>query len=218
MPDLYPIARSDVPLELKPHVDALVWNLLAIGAAPKWFRAALELYRLADAKLWADHAQQVRDPHKLAVRWICMACLDGAMQVYHGRKALDGISQTLRDLPKLKEAVDHQALRGVRRQFDTDFPNWEVLRHAVSHSSELGMTAAAFAANAAIQHVDSTTGIGERSVGMRTSGSTLLMSIGGQNYSYDLSEENLQKLIAYRVEIRRILAAPNLYFSMKKVT
>jgi len=69
--------------------------------------------------------------------WQLIACRDGAMTIYHFAKAMDGANTWAKTCPTMSPLIDHAHLKNAFKLLGSYFANFEAVRHAVAHSSEL---------------------------------------------------------------------------------
>ena len=70
------------------------------------------------------------------------------MTIYHFGRTLRHLRAALGSCPTVNSLVDPQSLRLVSRKFEARFPDFERLRHAIAHSSDLWKNVASFTRNA----------------------------------------------------------------------
>jgi hypothetical protein len=74
--------------------------------------------------------------------WQKMAARDGALTIYHFGKTIDAIWQSLPSCPALMTLVNESALRQASKEFRTNFPRYEAIRHVIGHTAEFSATPA----------------------------------------------------------------------------
>jgi hypothetical protein len=78
--------------------------------------------------------------HDVLASWLPIAGRDAAMAIYHFGIAAEGVRRTLGMCPTLRGTVLHPELRQAIRGFNSDFPTYEKIRHAVAHAAEKDKT------------------------------------------------------------------------------
>jgi hypothetical protein len=72
--------------------------------------------------------------------WPVIAARDGALSIYHFRRTIDGIDETLARTPSLAGMVDAAARKSARKMFQAAFPDFTNVRDAVAHSGDKSRT------------------------------------------------------------------------------
>lgn len=75
-------------------------------------------------------------------RWDDMAGREAAMTIFHYGETFKAIRSGLRNNPTLLANANHASLRSAARQFDKEFPNADIGRHAAGHRGEFSATLA----------------------------------------------------------------------------
>ena len=121
--------------------SSLVRSLGDLDNYVRDFHAALTLFDFAEPQ-WLnaeqDHVKQ----------WSFIACRDGAMTIYHFGQTFQHIRAALGSCPTINSLVDSQHLRLTNKKFESQFPDFEGLRHAIAHASDLWKNVSSFARNA----------------------------------------------------------------------
>lgn len=114
------------------HVPRL---LLAMANYTNDFRGALALYQFSTAKPdWAKSAGL--DMGNLD-QWRFIAARDGAMSIYHFAKAMEDIMAAIGTCQALLTKINRSILRSSRKRLRDLFPNFEAVRHSITHAAEL---------------------------------------------------------------------------------
>jgi hypothetical protein len=125
-----------------------------------------------------------------------VAARDGAMTIYHFACVIDGIRQSRRNAPTLSAMIDDQRIKIAGRLFNTYFPDFERVRHAVAHAAELMATPESTARNISAQNTITSHGH-ELSIGdlLDEQNGKFTTTIEGCRVSYQLSRDALNKLV-----------------------
>ena len=154
------------------------------------FHAALTLFDFAVA---SDNTQ-----------WCFIACRDGAMTIYHFGRTLQNVRAALGSCPTVNSLIDSKSLRLVAKKFDARFPDFEHLRHAIAHSSELWKNVASFIKNAVTGRHDGPLVVVAKNsrIAMHNNlvNRQFSMSYEGRLVSYEISAETLQRMTTLKDE------------------
>ncbi|MBB5046440.1 hypothetical protein HNR60_001185 [Rhodopseudomonas rhenobacensis] len=148
-PGVYDVGRLQPFVESLPAAEqeealALIFNLIQIHRLVDDFAAAVALL---------DYTEQLEaqvkivspgsgEPTELARNlktlniWDEMAARDAAMTVFHFGKTVEAIRAASREIPTIKQNIEHARLRLATKRFRKEFPDFEMMRHAVGHRAE----------------------------------------------------------------------------------
>lgn len=73
-------------------------------------------------------------------QWQLIAATDGAWSIYNFGLTMQNFRAGIGSIPTLCSWVDHDKLRSAQRQFQSAFPAYESIRHALAHSPDLDKT------------------------------------------------------------------------------
>jgi hypothetical protein len=132
---------SKFPSEEQTHVRHVDSSLFNLRHHADTFAAAVNLRIFCVQNLTAL-------PAPLPIQWMAIAGRDGAMTLYHFDETMDGIVSSLDLVPTLMANIDHKNLRIYRKLFNSFFPGFENIRHAVAHRAELTRDRRSFERNA----------------------------------------------------------------------
>ncbi len=100
------------------------------------FLGALELFDYCEG--YMNSAVDVHDINTafLFQRRIFVPARDGAMSIYHFKKAMHGVRRRMNRCPSLKTRVHADTPRLAVKRFNNCFPQSDILRNAVAHAAE----------------------------------------------------------------------------------
>jgi hypothetical protein len=143
------IVRERIPLVEHPAMFHILDLLGSLGRYERQFRLALMLFQLA----WEENSRLAEALPLGAVDWRTldlstntlngwqmMAARDGALAIYHFGQARKAVSASLGLCPILRDMVDHPKMRISRKLFDSNFPSYDAIRHAVGHIADFSAT------------------------------------------------------------------------------
>lgn len=138
--------------------------------------------------------------------WPYIAARDGAMTIYHFGMAIQLISRNFATCPTLLSLVDRKYLRMARRRMNEVFPRFEIIRHAVAHSTEIMNQQSIHGTHSISGPYEIAPGI---NVGPDISlmlGGTLknqefLWTVDGKLQSYEISKATLDGMTDVRIDI-----------------
>ncbi len=116
-------------------------HILELAGHVEDFEAAIELYDFStEAAGFTGVNKRFDTPEELRKRnrmrhWRIIAAKDGALTLYHFGETVDAIRGGMRNCPVLRSLVDTKKLKEADKQFESDFPNYVKLRHAVAHQT-----------------------------------------------------------------------------------
>ncbi|MBX9593050.1 MAG: hypothetical protein K2X46_01705 [Roseomonas sp.] len=131
MAEVFPgLDPESLPQEERSEIFDLQIQITSLRSYVDDFLAVLTLFDAVPNLEAANkmHAATIR-------RWSFVAARDGAMTIYHFGKALE-LVRSLKNMPTLRSLVNVTELREAGREFNSKFPLYEKIRHAVAHSAE----------------------------------------------------------------------------------
>jgi hypothetical protein len=123
---------------------------------------------------------------------------DGALNVYHFGMSLNGTRANLGRCRSILKYIDAQSLRLAARLFESHFPNYELIRHAIAHAGELFKTPEKLRASM-LKEPTTTHGVtfGPGAIPSQTvSGAVYSIGIDGKVFSISIDSTSTAKLIA----------------------
>jgi hypothetical protein len=123
---------------------------------------------------------------------------DGALNVYHFGMSLSGTRNNIGRCRSILKHIDVQLLRVAARLFDSYFPNYELIRHAIAHTGELFDTPEKLRASMLKERTTAhgvTFGPGAIP-SQAVSGSVYSIGIDGEMFSISIDSTSTEKLIA----------------------
>ena len=179
-------------------------SLAGMGTYLQSFRAAVALFDFAAPIATPLESPTGFPPHDVVIRWPYIAARDGAMNIYHFRVAMEAAKASAHQLQLVRDAINWTKVRAATKRFQTQFPDFEKIRHAVAHAADLGKTLKEQRRN---RIKGPRTGPLVRlsagaSVTIANSliNQTFATTIGGQLVSYDVTTETADKLEAIMLE------------------
>jgi hypothetical protein len=144
-----------------------------------------------------DHSSSTTPPKD---DWKLLAARDGAWSVYNFGYAMRGFREGMRDLPTLRKAIDHSAMKRAQHNFEEAFPDYEELRNALGHFTETNKNEAMRARN---YYAGPFVSDGMRIEGERTQvlikeslrGRVFQTTRNGKLLSYEISSGSLRALV-----------------------
>lgn len=136
--DLPPTINMDA---LPSGEQMLAWHLSnglrTLAAYCRGFEVALSLFDASMAEI--DRLQsEGNEPASLYKEWMYLAGRDAAVTIFHFGKTIHIIRDAIFDrCSTLSARLDRLAFREVIGAFNKDFPRWERIRHAVTHTAEI---------------------------------------------------------------------------------
>jgi hypothetical protein len=198
------IDRSHIPAEEMPaflHVMELLANL---ALYERRFLLAVYLYEYS-----VEAAREIADFATLELSlwttggWQSMAGRDGALSLYHFGSAIEGLKGSLRPCPALNAKVDNQQLRMAGKIFESAFPGYVAIRHAVAHVADFSQTLTEKMKHA-IRGLFKVKGfLSEDPTSIawlpgNMNGNTYAVSYKGEAFAYDLNRDNADRLRAVK--------------------
>jgi hypothetical protein len=194
----------------------LVSTLIALEQFTRAFRIAVDLFNFSalqlqraredrysestasgfyDYEAWKEKSQRFSG-------WQHIAARDGALQIYHiGILVEEKIKGQLNNVPTIRRLVNSSQLRTAVKLFQSYFPNYRLIRHAVAHShNELAPSANAFRSHAP-DEIDVPGLVKGRGIFITNSlyGNTYILSKDKTVAFYEISEPTYTKLESVRM-------------------
>jgi len=208
------IATKQIPIEEYAATLRLQRSLQSLHTYSNSFRTALRLFDFAGEQLsastsdMASHVQKmIAEPDPKAASeyldrvmtynaWRNIACRDGAMSLYHFRKAMHYITGDS-DCKTVKALIEPQHTRLAIKRFDAAFPDFEALRHAIAHQSELWKGLGGYLKNSIRGGYTkgSISVKGESGLSSMTNHRQFTMTFEGRLVAYEMSEQTFNRLI-----------------------
>ena len=176
----------DIPPDERKAVRAIESLLHQLESYEEDFRAALELYDLCES-----------DPNNTPFRWPFIATRDAAMTIYHFKMTMQETRESFQYAPSLRDRVDHVAMRLANNLFDSYFPRAERLRHAIAHAAETNADAIRDGTGVVILH--------------SRQGRRYITDYEGERLSYELSQDNLDRLHDIKMRVFACFNQVNAY-------
>jgi hypothetical protein len=74
--------------------------------------------------------------------WMRLAASDGVMSIWHFRKEMDIANSVANKSPYVSQQLERSHLGDAHKTFNSRFPEFEAIRHAVAHAGELSRNVA----------------------------------------------------------------------------
>jgi hypothetical protein len=118
-------------------------SLSGMGKYIEQFRQALNLfdYCLIQNSLFPNGSP-------MFMSWLGLAAREGAMAIYHFRRAMLAANNVSKASPIIGPHLDNAALKAAHSKFEKEFPDWSNIRDGISHAAELFQNAQALRENA----------------------------------------------------------------------
>lgn len=141
-----------VPIGERPLASAIIRGLRGMDSYVSDFGAAVTLFEYSNSSridlLKGSSLIQPVGPSTLSMldsqnlysSWMMVAARDGAMSIYHFIKAMEGVKHCIHKAPTIEACFDRSVSRLATKLFNSHFPNWNEIRHAVAHAAELSET------------------------------------------------------------------------------
>lgn len=131
--------------------------------------------------------------------WLRVAARDGALNIYHFVKTIEGIERTLAKLPAMRERIEMKNFREARRVLRAAFPDLDLLRHAIAHAGEKSSDSHSFKRHSTSEErQDEFFQIGEKARNIMIEGAIMgdrvTETYEGKVVSYRMSPESLSAL------------------------
>ncbi|MFN3657147.1 MAG: hypothetical protein ACK4UO_07825 [Pseudolabrys sp.] len=132
--------------------------------------------------------------------WKLIAARDGAWSIYNFGSIMQYFRAGFGTIPTLSRMIEHDSLRTAQKLFDSSFPDFPLIRHALAHVPESTMNQekrdknyykGSFTSDGMIVEGDQTLIMIKNSL----KGRKYQTTFNGRLLSYELSEETLKKLI-----------------------
>lgn len=134
------------------------------------------------------------------VDWKLIAARDGAWSINNFGSAMQYFRAGFGGIPTLSGLIEHDALRAAQKQFETWFPDFPLMRHALAHVPESTMNQhkrdenyyrGPFASDGMIIEGTQTLIMIKNSL----KGRTYQTTFSGRLLSYDVNDDTLKKLV-----------------------
>lgn len=211
----YRIAALGFPDDEQPFGKAVEDNLIRLDMYCQRFRHTLSLFDTCYAER-AKLRQKTEAPgpyppqYDTFITWELIAGRDGAMTIWDFARATHLVSKNLEKCPTLAMLVDRPRYEKCLAQFQQDFPNAKIIRHAVAHPSDLYGAPKDAASNSFTgefnAHGIEIDANDANTVFDGISGRQVLVTIYGQIVGYELSDDSVQKMQHVRDEIHKVFA------------
>ena len=186
-----PVIKVDaVPAGDREALRNVEQTLQLMGTFVRSFACTIELFIFATQEAERlGRAEPGSDNHRTVIEWSFIAAREGAMQIWHFHKAVQGAAKTIGNCATLKPHFDPKALEDYQEQLDRDFPRHREIRNAAGHLGELTSTPAEMRRNQA----KSPSNMGPIHVG---EGAVLLNALLGDEYTTTVFDGDV---LSYRV-------------------
>lgn len=195
------LAANGLPEKERDSVGILSHLLGALDQHHIDFASALSLFDFCETTMDKDALKEELKIDTLG--WLYVAARDGAMTIHHFGTTLQNIREGLGFCPTIKAWAETGALRISAKKFDSLFPGFPDLRHALAHSADIMKTTERFEKHAFRGNFKGIGIDGEESQILLSSHlhyRKFSLSYEGQIISYNINSETAERLNTAKTE------------------
>ncbi|MFN0043496.1 MAG: hypothetical protein ACKVSF_09840 [Alphaproteobacteria bacterium] len=202
------INRSRIPAEQMPTFRHIVQLLANLNLYEQNLLLAVYLYEYSQSASWElrDDFTRLESVTWTTGGWQLMAARDGALTIYHFGRAIEGLRDSFRGCPALRDQVDHNTIRQGYSEFKSAFPHFIEIRAAVAHVADFSQTTEKKARHSikglfSAKRFSSSDPAGITWLPGNMNDHTFAVTLNGEPYTYDLIPESVDKLRKIKIQI-----------------